>query len=158
MHKVLKEEIREGAPGGQPFEPLSIIARNMRGKRPGRKPLSKLAIGIRYYVASQDPYLVYVGFTGPKVSDSFKRLATVLQKGVRYDVTEGQRRYLSRRGETVKRGRNRKSAKVFFLRKSTTSLDVPARPIIDPFWEKHKAEARRNIEINWARKYRGERI
>ena len=120
LHNVLKDEIREGAPGGKRFEPLTLIARHMWGKKPGRSPLYRLAGGVRYWVASQEPFLVYVGFTGPKVSRSMKRLATILQTGEHFPVTEGRRRYLAARGDTIKRGRNKASARVFFLRESTT--------------------------------------
>jgi hypothetical protein len=37
-------------------------------------------------------------------------------------------------------------------------MEVPARPIISPFWTAHDEEARRNIAKNFLRKLKGERI
>jgi len=46
LMKALKSEIRAGAPGSVQFSPLTEIAKRT-GRRPGRKPLSRLAIPIR---------------------------------------------------------------------------------------------------------------
>jgi hypothetical protein len=46
----------------------------------------------------------------------------------------------------------------FLLRKSTTTLNLPARPIIDPFWDTHQREALANIERNFVAKLAGQRI
>lgn len=55
--------------------------------------------------------------------------------------------------KSLKPGRER-----FLLRRSTSTLRIPARPIIEPFWAAHQAEAGRNILVNFERKLNGERI
>ena len=85
LRKVMKAEIRKGAPGGRPFKGLSMIRRIMWGPESGRlkvnRPLKRLAIAIRYYIKRQDPIEMHVGFSGPLLSKSWKRLAYMHQEG-----------------------------------------------------------------------------
>ncbi len=57
-----------------------------------------------------------------------------------------------------KMGERSRLRKYYFLRKATSTLTTPPRPIIVPFWSAHKGEAERNIVSNFNRKMRGERI
>ena len=154
MMRLLKKEIRDQAPGGQRFAPLSrIAARRMHRGR--NQPLRRLALGVRYHVPNWDPVEMHVGWTGPRVSKRWKILARKLQSGFVTRVTPGIRRYLARYGAEM---RNKSDKKYFFLRHDTRLLKTPARPIIDPFWRSHEREARVNIAKNFRRKMRGERI
>jgi len=64
LKNLLQKEIREGAPGGIRFLPLSYLSR-YHWKRPNRNPLESLAKGVRYDVNPRPPYAVAVGFVGP---------------------------------------------------------------------------------------------
>lgn len=154
LMRQLKKEIRDGAPGGKRFAPLSVIARK-RMHRGRNQPLRRLALGVRYHLPRRDPVEMRVGWVGPRVSKRWKILARVLQAGFAAQVTAGLRRYLIDYGGSM---RDRKSRRYFMLRKSTRFLKTPARPIIAPFWLAHRREARRNIAKNFRRKMRGERI
>ena len=65
LRKQLKSEIKAGAPGGQPFEKLTFMARRRRDRKSWlpNKPLSRLAAPVRYDVVSQNPFAVAVGWT-----------------------------------------------------------------------------------------------
>jgi len=154
LMRQLKKEIRDGAPGGRRFAPLSQIAKR-RMHRGRNEPLRRLALGVRYHVPRWDPVEMHVGWTGPRVSKRWKILARVLQRGFATRVTAGIRRYLLNYGVTM---RNRSDRKYFKLKKSTRTLITPARPIMDPFWRAHEREAKVNIAKNFRRKMRGERI
>lgn len=158
LRSELKTDIRKGAPGGEKFAPLSFLARRKKGAKRFRpnKPLNRLAIPIAYHVKSKDPFTLAVGFTGPRVSDSWKKIAEKQQEGFVKSVTEKQGSFFRHRGKEVsKRSRNRK---FFFLKDTTTQMDTPARPIVDPFWDDNRMAALKNIRNNFKRKMRGERI
>jgi hypothetical protein len=156
LKNKLQSEIRSGAPGGEQFEPLSFIARRRgKGFRPN-KPLQRLAVAVRYFVKSVKPFDFRIGWVGPKVSKSWKRIAKQQQEGFTRTPTDKQRRYFARKGGSLgKRSANRK---YLFLRKSTTQLKTPDRPIIEPFWEAEQFAAWKNIRSNFKRKMRGEKI
>ena len=149
---ALQREIRGGAPGGLEFAPLSAIARK-RARR--ARPLAPLARAVRYWIPQQDPIEMHSGWTGPKVSKSWKRIAEKHQRGFEVDVSQRQRRFLARYGGQMKRSRFKP---YFFIRQDTRRFDVPARPIMAPFWAAHENRAKRNITKNYQRKLRGERI
>jgi len=169
----LKEEIKAGAPGGQSFAPLSIIARRM-ATRAGveRRPLARLAIPVRYWEQSNaEIQQVIVGFTGGKVlnikgdmwesnqlSKSWTRLAIIHQDGFSKEIPDLGRSLLRRLGGKLKKQGWADEARFYFLRKTTKQMKVPARPIINPFWAAHEAEAIANIRQNFSRKLQGERI
>lgn len=175
IRKEMKEEMRAGAPGGQRFAPLSFIARRASARPRPNNPLTaktdpwgighggySMANAIRYGVKSRSPFSLAIGWTDAdvagryKLSESWKRLARIHQKGFTRGVTEFQRRWLANRGAalgTIEGGRT-----PFFLKKSTRYFHTPARPVIDPYWRKHKGESLRNIRSNFLRKLKGERI
>lgn len=154
LMRLLKKEIRDQAPGGRRFAPLSVIGRKImhRGRN---QPLRRLALGVRYDIRDRDPVDMRIGWTGPRVSKRWKVLARMLQEGFTTPVTGGIRKYLAGYGSEL---RDRKSRKYFMLRKSTRTLKTPARPIISPFWAAHEREARRNIARNFRLKMAGKRI
>ncbi|MBA2881835.1 hypothetical protein HNR65_002166 [Desulfosalsimonas propionicica] len=152
LRKQLIAEIRAGAPGGDSFAPLSMIQR----KRALRtKPVAPLTKAIRYHIPSQDPIEMQIGWTGPKVSKSWKRIAKKQQEGYTVSVSAKQRRFLARYGGSMGRS---KYKPFFFVQKSTRQFEVPARPIMEPFWAQNQARATKNITRNYQKKLRGERI
>jgi hypothetical protein len=165
LSKVLKQEIKAGAPGGRPFSPLSAIASMRRYGAGKRKPaLFRMAVPVRYRVQYEGNNMtVQIGYVDPskgaRISKSWVRLAQLHQAGGKLPVTEDMRKALAAIGARMKKRKiNRSKANVFFLKPTTTQVDIPARPIIDPFWDAHKAEAEHNIALNFYRKMRGERI
>uniref|UniRef100_A0A6M3KZI7 Uncharacterized protein n=1 Tax=viral metagenome TaxID=1070528 RepID=A0A6M3KZI7_9ZZZZ len=152
LMKVLKQEIREGHPGGQSFAPLSVIAR--RFKKGDEKALKRLAIAIRYNIERNPDISMHIGWTGPKVSKRWKALADMHQRGFVTQVTEEILKMLLGRAKAT----SEPDKRYFFIRKSTRFFRTPPRPIIDPFWAKHGNEARKNIQNNFRMKMAGKRI
>lgn len=168
--RVLKAEIRRGAPGGRRFAPLSTLARRS-GRNPLRlkpdRPLYGLAQAVGYESNKRSPITLKVGFVGRPSSDTWRKLALLHQRGFTFGAgsREGTRhtgmderkrsffRYVG--GALSERAQNRRH---LFLRKATRTFRTPARPIIDPFWAAHRNEAARNIRDNFRRKMAGERI
>jgi len=155
---------------------------NARGRRNRNRPLSGLSQGVRYYIPQKQNYEVHIGFVGPQFSvrrslddlaggymdepgftkgtissTTWRRLAKMHQEGfvsgLRYDFMP--KIWAREGGKLSKRTRNRK---YFFLKKSTKRFKTPARKIIDPFKDRYRSEMLRNIQENFRRKSRGERI
>lgn len=157
LMRLLKKQIRAGAPGGQKFPDLTYLSRVWTGgSRLGpNKPLKRLAVAVRYFVQNL-PFEFRVGWTGPKVSKSWKRIAKLQQEGFIRPVTQSLRKSFARSGSAMP---IRSKAKIYmFLRKSTKTFKTPARPIIDPFWRSEKGRAWRNIRRNYQLKLQGRRI
>ena len=155
LMRLLKSEIRKGAPGGRQFAPLSFIARK-RMHRGRNTPLRRLAVAVRYFVADYDPLVVQVGWTGPRVSKRWQYLAKVLQEGFVHGMRpETRAGIISTGGRMTKRSEGKR---YHFLRRTTRRFETPARPIMEPFWRAHQDDARKNIAANFRRKLRGERI
>jgi hypothetical protein len=157
LRSQLKKEIKAGAPGGMHFEGLSYMARRRRYRKSWlpNKPLSRLAAPIRYDVVSNNPFAIAVGWTN-KTPMSVRKIVTRQQRGFTSRVSERRESYFRHRGgELSERSKNRR---YFFLRKSTQSFRTDPRPIMEPFWARHKMGAMRNIRLNFRRKMRGERI
>jgi len=167
LMRILKKEIRAGAPGGRALAPLSEIAkRRGRGgnRRRNRSPLARLAFPVRYNTETRGGTFTFrLGFVNPNrgrpISKSWKRIAQAQQQGGSLTLSEEGRKGLIRMGASLKRrSTTEDAARYFFLKKSTRNLRLPARPILDPFWNTHEGEVRRNLERNFARKMAGERI
>lgn len=76
LRNLLIKEIRQGKPGGKRLKSLSYISRRAnrqtwirggttRKTDPNRKPLARLAQGVRYDANPRPPYAVAVGWVGP---------------------------------------------------------------------------------------------
>lgn len=159
LMRLMKDEIRAGAPGGQAFAPLSVLR---LGKGSGRKALSRLAIAPRYMALGQgETTKVMVGFLTIKSSKTWVNIAKKHQEGFEVDADKLQwgattlRKQFARRGAKIK---DESIRKYFFLRRSTEKLKTPPRDIVVPFWKAHNQEALRNIQANFIRKMKGERI
>ena len=164
--KLLREQIRAGEPGAKPYaDKLSAIAsRTKTGRlRKNQAPLYRLARLLRYDVSYENGELSFrFGFVrrGGTIGGSWKKLLKKHQAGVRV-LYSGSRSELGRRlarigGKLKKKGDP--DARFFFLRSDTGRAEIPARPIIAPFWDRYREDAMANIQENWARKLRGERI
>jgi hypothetical protein len=175
LRKKMLQEIKKAAPGGQGYDPLSFIARAGAKGLTSRKPFTGLhstrqspapgkgVAPVRYKVHDMGSGVrkVTLGFLDD-LSSSWKRLMKLHQEGGTIQITEKQRRYFRDRGAYWKKKYGKKSkaklAKVFFLRKDKTTLKIPKRDIVNPFWAKYKAEAAKNIQSKFYRKMKGERI
>ena len=170
LMRLMRSEIKKGAPGGKAFDALSFIARRMSRKvrgagtyvrqSPNRQPLARMATAVRYAV-TQTPFSMAVGFVNPpgrtgQVSNTWRRLAKILQAGFTRQITKKQRRAMARRGGEL--GTVDGGDTPFFLKKTTKTMTTPSRPIITPFWQAHQTAARANIRQNFKRKMAGKRI
>lgn len=161
----LKKELQAGAPGGKTLSPLTEMAKKLRSRRlinkrnPNKPPLYMFGPWVRYKVEKvEDGYKVDVGFVSPQKGGGIpeSKLSYLVgrpQRGGTQSVTDPLISMLVRLGS-----KGKKKLNPFFLRKTTKTLQTPARPIIEPFWDAHKDEADRNIAANFYRKMRGERI
>lgn len=178
LKKLLQRQIRQGAPGGKSFVPLSYIARRLHGRRPNRKPLERLALGVRYHVV-HNPFAMAIGWVGPQTgfdatlmrekdpfgrgisrdhvsSKSWRRLAWFHQRGFEREITPFQRYHIIYRGGKL--GKIEGGSTPFFLKKQTKSFKTPARKIIEPFWQSERGSVYRNIKRNFRLKLKGKRI
>lgn len=159
LMRLLKQQIRAGAPGGRKFEPLTFLARRWgsKGNRlRANKPLRRLAVAVRYWVKDRKPFDMRIGWTGPRTSKSWKRIARLQQEGFARPVSEKRRRSFARLGEPM--SARSPARKYMFLRKSTTRFETPARPVMDPFWRAEEKRAWHNIRRNYRLKMKGRRI
>ena len=161
MRKKLQKEIRDGAPGGRRFAPLSYIARRLHGRSPNRKPLRKLASQVRYDVIDQKPFTMAVGFISPSrgsytLSKSWRKIAERQQEGFETTISDRLRSWVVEKGRRL--GTIEGGVTPFFLKKSTTKFKTPARQIVDPFWRKYRESTKRDIKNNFRLKMQGKRI
>lgn len=163
LMKVLKKEIIAGNPGGRRFDPLSSIAlrglkRRGGGMRKGQATtaLKRLQFGIEYK-AKETPFRLHIGFLNRTGNKSFfKKMAAKHQTGFSRLITPRQREWVINRGAEL--GKIKGGETPFFLKKSTKFFRTPARPIIDPFWNSHVVQARKNIREKFRAKMAGKRI
>lgn len=98
-------------------------------------PLSKLAGAVRYAYDPADQ-MVSIGFIhGQGVSDGMLKLAGMHAKGFKTHITPKMRKMLFALGFPVK--------------KSTTTLETPARPVIEPVFRQEQRDIMTNIEIKF---------
>lgn len=141
-----REEIGTDAPGGVPYakfgnpkfrRALDQILKG-QGKRTYR-PYGRLDKALRYrYTSSRARgYGVTVGF----VSDSSYKLAKKLAQGFSSNMSENRARLwnkaFQRLGWTSRVNPNKKT------------VDVPARPAINPMWNKYRANAMKVFETKF---------
>jgi hypothetical protein len=172
--RQLRDDIRAGKPGGRPYpHMLSEIARRTKTGRlkKNQVPLYRLARLLRYTADYSGGELEFeFGFVGTKyraLSTSWKTLVAKHEEGDTSVLRSGSRTQLgiemARIGGRLKK-RGDPDAKFFFLRKNAGrvggawTIRTPQRAMIDPHWRRHQNEARRNVENNFKRKMRGERI
>lgn len=173
LRNTLIKDIRASSVGGQKLEPLSFAARASSSGLKTRKPFTGLfstqaapspgkgVVPVRYHEAEAGRRFE-LGFVDTKkeaLSKSWKYLMNLHQSGGTVPVSESLRKSWRKRGAHWKKESPRsKLAKVFFLRKTTKSIKIPKRDMIAPFWTANKDTATRNIESNFDKKMRGEKI
>ncbi len=166
LKRLLAEEIRQGAPGGRRFAPLSKIRQRQKRGRGASIPLYKLASLVRYRTVKKadDSFFIRVGFlrqyaedpTIPRrvrISQSWARIIEKHQRGFTSALDDETRKKLIQAG-APRRGKREALAP----KAGTSSIRTPARPIADPFWLRHRGEVMRNVRWNYRRKLSGERI
>jgi len=173
LKKLLQKEIRAGRPGGKSVAPLSYIARRKdrqvktgggttARQSPNRKPLARLAMGVKYNVSSYKPFVMKVGFVTPtgrtrsSKQGTWRTLAREHQEGFTSSISKNLRQRIIEKGGLL--GKIDGGSTPFFLRKSTRTFTTPARPIMAPFWAAHKRSVNRNIKRNFALKMKGREL
>jgi len=172
----LKREIRQGAPGGKSYPGLSTIARQGYSAKTGkwrftsRKPFTGIGgrggrlpgkiIPIRYnYEQKGNTGSVQVGLVDTrkeKMSKSWKRIFMIQQEGFSSRIDKYRKKSIARRGGEL--GKRSKLRRHFFLKKGTNIFKTPARPVIDPFWEKWNQRSLSRMSDNFHKKMDGKRI
>lgn len=155
--KELKAALRRGK---GIFAPLSYISRAISSKTEGRlsanRPLAKMAVAVGYYDPKKDPIEMTFGFTGPKLSKSWKRIALFQQSGGTRPISDQFRESLIHRASLLPE--RSKARRYLLIKKSTRQFETPPRPIIEPFWQSTKAKTKREVIENFRRLLRGEKI
>ena len=165
LRNLIKIAIKSGGPEGHKWEELNphtgVLSRAKKGtiknwkmgwagekgsKRRVRQykdvmlstraaPLSRLAGAVRYEY-DDDLQMVSIGFLqSAGVSEGMLKLAGMHAKGFKTQITPKMRRMLFALGFPVK--------------KSTTTLESPARPVIEPIFRQEEGDIMRNIEIKF---------
>ena len=99
--------------------------------------MAKFAGAVRYFFDTQTT-TIHIGFLqNPGLSPSFIKLAQKHAKGFKIPVTPKTRKFLFALG--------------FPIKKDTTELESPARPIIEPVFEKEEKNVFANIETKFYR-------
>ncbi len=167
MRQTLRQNIIMGAPApGQPFRPLSWIARSVKRIHTGGFrapfPLRRLAAAVTYDVHDAG-MTVRVGFT-PRSAAWARRAAERQQTGFTSRVTDRMRQHFRHVGAGRLFGRLMRGQtmdqqdwqrRVLFLRGRTTHLKTPARPIIEPFWRHARGQVVAAIRKNFREKLAG---
>lgn len=156
--KELKAALRRGK---GIFAPLSFISRAISSKTEGRlaanRPLAKMAVAVGYDLKGRNESIeMAIGFTGPKLSKSWKKIALFQQAGGTRPVSDQFRESLIHRASLLPE--RSKSRKYLLLKKSTTRFETPPRPIIEPFWQSTKNKTRREVIDRFRRILKGEKI
>ena len=98
-------------------------------------PLSKLAGAVRYDYDSNDQMVSIGLIQSGGVSQSMIKLAGMHAKGFQTKITPKSRKMLFALG--------------FPIKKSTTTFETPARPVIDPVFRQEEGAIMTNIEQNF---------
>lgn len=124
--KEMKAAIESNEENWPPLHPIS---------ERGRTPLYNLGKMISFkYGTTKGIQRLRVGFLGKRA-----KLARELGYGKRIKVTEAVRKYFHRRG--------------YHLQKKTKTLQLPARPIIDPYLRKNERSILRYTEKQFFAKF-----
>lgn len=153
LRATMAQAVRMSKPApGEELKELSIIARVLNRKSGIRqhRPLLKLAGAITYLV-DEAALAMRVGYTARSPYWS-RRAATKQQSGFSIPVTPKMRGYFAARAEERRAKRTWKGRRLgnpLLLRKETTRLRVPARPIVVPFWNYQKHGSMDRIRRNF---------
>ncbi len=156
LRTKLKKELSEGEIAGEKLTELRHVSK--RAKRSWRriKPLSRMSKSVRYLVEKHNgDFAVTVGWT-KNISATWRKIAHKQQEGKDISLTPHLRNFFAELGNKVSDQDKRKE--YFYFKEEKRKLEIPSRPVIAPFWEKNKAQARLNIKKNFKRKMKGYRI
>lgn len=156
LRQTLRQAILRGTPApGTRWPDLSIIARTLKRRTGVRQPiaLKQLAAGVTYDVDPLAEASMRVGFTRKSPRWAI-RTATMQQRGFSRPVTPELRLMMLRRGvqrRFSRSWRGRRTGNPLILKRTTTRLVTPPRPIVAPFWaaekDKSAARIRRNFRL-----------
>lgn len=145
--KFLIKEIRKGikmqSPGGEKFTPLHSLTVEEKSKLSGVGSVKSNQALIRYgdlynalaYEIDDDGSFA-VGFPKNAVNSSgenINMIATVMESGITISVTDSMRNYFAFQGRPLKN--------------STTHIEVPARPFLEPVLQQHKDTILNNYRV-----------
>jgi hypothetical protein len=160
LRHTLMQAIRMSTPApGQHLKDLSLIARTVNRKAGLRtyRPLLRIASGVTYDVDDAG-MTMRVGYT--RRSPNWTRVAAKKQQeGFTIPVTTKMREFFAWRGSERRAKRTWKSRRTgnpLMLRKSTTRFAVPARPIVEPFWDWQRPQTVARIRNNFRMIMRGQ--
>lgn len=156
LRQTLRQAILLGRPApGVRWPDLSMIARTLNRRTGVRQPiaLKQLAAGVTYEVDPLAAATMRIGFTrrSPRWA---VRTATMQQRGFTRPVTPMLRLMMLRKGTQRRFSRSwrgRRTGNPLILKRTTTRLVTPPRPIISPFWaaekDKSAVRIRRNFKL-----------
>lgn len=175
LKQSLQSELIAGAPGGAKFSPMRRISQLSRqyqaiyGSRlwdktaipkPGMDDpaLRALAIPVRYEAKkTNESFKVQVGYVKQKsVSDSWRKIAVKQQEGFTVPLTPLVRKAFATWPRLMAQEGHK--PKGIYFPKDKTSLRVPPRRIIEPFWRKQQLVAYANIKKNFEAKMAGKYV
>lgn len=160
LRQTLRQAILRGTPApGVRWPDLSMIARTLNRKTGVRQPiaLKQLAAGVTYDVDPLSAATMRVGFTRRSPRWAI-RAATMQQRGFSRPVTPMLRLMMLRKGTQRRFSRSwrgRRTGNPLILKRTTTRLTTPPRPIVAPFWESEKEKAAVRIRRNFRLIMRG---
>jgi hypothetical protein len=133
--KKLRAYIEQGGENWPPLSPTTIKIKERQGLRHltplyGLGKYSRFRYGVRKGIQR-----VTLGFLTPKIA----RIIRICEVGRRRKVTPALRKFYHVMG--------------VHLKKSTKYINIPARPIIKPFWKKHEKGVQIYIEKRFFEKF-----
>ena len=154
LRQTLRQAILRGTPApGVRWPDLSIIARTLKRRIGVRQPiaLKQLAAGVTYEVDPLSASIMRVGFTRRSPRWAI-RTATMQQRGFSRPVTPELRLMMLRRGVQRRFSRKwtgRRTGNPLILKRTTSRLVTPPRPIVAPFWASEKDKSAVRIRRNF---------
>lgn len=127
LQAQVKRGIRDQAPGGKPFRPLSPITIAIKGSTKALIDTGDMLNSVTY--KTQEPEWVFIGLlrtARSKKGDELANIGAIHEGGAVIKVTNKQRFYLMK-------------TYGWHLKPSTTVLYIPARPFLAPVMEAEKA-------------------
>ncbi len=149
--RSMQADLKQGRLGLEPLHPYRNPSHDLRFKKPPRskedpaKPMKLLAAGIKYFAPRGVGYFEFGFLEGSRTkTPRLTALAEKMVPGFIIMVSADTKKYLHRIG--------------IHMRKSTSSVPVPARDPVGNYFRMHKGEMEKDAENFIAAKLRGETI
>ncbi len=157
LRDLLKEELKKGNIVGLSYPPLREISKRNKGSwKKEAAPLAPMHKSVMYTTKdSSKGFTVAVGWTGDKVSNTWKRIAKKQQEGFKFPVTDHLREFFAKLGERVQEPDKKD---YFYFNDEKEHFKTPARPIIKPFWDRHREQTKEDIRIFFKAKMEGKTV